>query len=74
MWVRSNMIGSNTMPIRHRSDFKQALSTLRQLEDRRSSKKTKDGQKAILLLVVLTRKHGGLHIPTKVTMKTYPAD
>ena len=30
-WIRSNKIGSDTMPIRHRSDFKQALSTLRQL-------------------------------------------
>ena len=33
-WIRSNKIGSDTMPIRHRSDFKQALSTLRQLEDK----------------------------------------
>ena len=32
-WIRSNKIGSDTMPIRHRSDFKQALSTLRQLKD-----------------------------------------
>ena len=30
-WIRSNKIGSDTMPIRHRADFKQALSTLRQL-------------------------------------------
>ena len=33
-WIRSNKIGSDTMPIRHRSDFKQALSTLRQLKER----------------------------------------
>ena len=33
-WIRSNEIGSDTMPIRHRSDFKQALSTLRQLRDK----------------------------------------
>ena len=32
-WVRSNKIGSDTLPIRHRSDFKQALSTLRQLKE-----------------------------------------
>ena len=31
-WIRWNKIGSDTMPIRHRSDFKQALSTLRQLK------------------------------------------
>ena len=33
-WIRPNKIGSDTMPIRHRSDFKQALSTLRQLKDK----------------------------------------
>ena len=34
-WIRSNKIGSDTTPIRHRSDFKQALSTLPQLKDKR---------------------------------------
>ena len=33
-WIRSNKIGSDTMPIRHRSDLKQALSTLRQLKEK----------------------------------------
>ena len=33
-WIRSNNIRSDAMPIRHRSDFKQALSTLRQLKDK----------------------------------------
>ena len=32
-WIRSNTIGSDTMPVRHRPDFKQALSTLRQLKN-----------------------------------------
>ena len=27
-WIRSNTVGSDTMPVRHRPDFKQALSTL----------------------------------------------
>ena len=31
-WICSNGVGSDTMPIRHRPDFKQALSTLRQLK------------------------------------------
>ena len=31
-WLHSNKQGSNTMPLRHRSDFKQALSTLRRLK------------------------------------------
>ena len=31
-WIRSNFVGSDTMPIRHRPDFKEALSTLRRLK------------------------------------------
>ena len=31
-WKRSNVVGSDTMPIRHRLDFKQALSTLHRLK------------------------------------------
>ena len=31
-WIRSNFVGSDTMPIRHRLDFKQALSTLHRLK------------------------------------------
>ena len=31
-WTRSNFVGSDTMPIRHRPDFKQALSTLHRLK------------------------------------------
>ena len=31
--IRSNKIGSDTMPIQHRSDFKQALSPLRQWKE-----------------------------------------
>ena len=33
-WIRSNTVGSDTMPVRHRPDFKQALSTLRQLKNK----------------------------------------
>ena len=32
-WIGSNTVGSDTMPVRHRADFKQALSTLRQLKN-----------------------------------------
>ena len=31
-WKRSNFVGSDTMPIRHRPDFKEALSTLHRLK------------------------------------------
>ena len=32
-WIRSNLVGSDTMPVRHRADFKEALSTLRHLKN-----------------------------------------
>ena len=32
-WIRSNFVGSDTMPLRHRADFKEALSTLRHLKN-----------------------------------------
>ena len=32
-WLRSNTVGSDTMLVRHRADFKQALSTLRRLKN-----------------------------------------
>ena len=32
-WIRLNFVGSDTMPIRHRADFKEALSTLRRLKN-----------------------------------------
>ena len=31
-WIRSNFVGSDTMPIRHRPNFKKALSTLHRLK------------------------------------------
>ena len=33
-WIRSNTVGSDTMLVRHRPDFKQALLSLRQLKDK----------------------------------------
>ena len=32
-WIRSNFVGSDTMHVRHRADFKEALSTLRRLKN-----------------------------------------
>ena len=36
-WKRSNFVGSDTMLIRHRADFKQALSTLRSVKNEEES-------------------------------------
>ena len=33
-WLTSNKTGSNTVPVEHRPDFKQALSTLQQLKQK----------------------------------------
>ena len=33
-WIRLNTVGFDTMPVRHRPDFKQALSTLQQLKSK----------------------------------------
>ena len=32
-WIRSNFVGSDTIPVRHRADFKEAMSTLRRLKN-----------------------------------------
>ena len=45
-WLRSNKTGSNTVPVEHRSDFKQALSTFRQLKEKKKLNETNDGHKA----------------------------
>ena len=50
-WIRSNKVRSDTMPVRHRPDFKQALSTLRQLKDQHQQRVTK----LFLVLVELAR-------------------
>ena len=34
-WIRSNFVGSDTMPVRHRADFKEVLSTLRRLKNQK---------------------------------------
>ena len=34
LWLRSNKTGSNTVPVKHRPDFKQAWSTLQQLKQK----------------------------------------
>ena len=55
-WIRSNKIGWDTMHVRHRSDFKQALSTLRQLKKKRwSSTKPKMDAKLFFVLVELAK-------------------
>ena len=46
-WIRSNFVGSDTMPVRHRADFKEALSTLRRLKNQEDQHTTKIGETVI---------------------------
>ena len=66
-WIRSNTVGSDTMPVRHRADFKQALSTLRQLKTKRIQLISKDG-KAIPHLDGTGKKPGGFLLMSITTM------
>ena len=46
-WIRSNFVGSDTMSVRHRADFKEALSTLRRFKKAEDQAYTKIGGKAL---------------------------
>ena len=55
-WIRSNFVGSDTMPVRHRADFKEALSTLRRLKNQEDQAyDQKLVAKLFLILVELAR-------------------
>ena len=54
-WLRSNTVGSDTMPVRHRADFKQAMSTLRQLKHQEDTAYYQKMAKLFLILVELAR-------------------
>ena len=61
------------MPIRHRSDFKQALSTLRQLKDKEDeAQRNQRWTQSFLRLGGTGKDHGGILL-TRITTKTYPA-
>ena len=58
------------MPVEHRPDFKQALSTLQQLNKKKKLKEINHGHRVLLLLHGGVGKvHGGPFIPMKVSME-----
>ena len=57
-WFHSNKQGSSTMPLRHRSDFKQALSTLQRLQQETGERTTR----AYLLLQAQTKGGTKVHL------------
>ena len=75
-WHHSNKQGSNTMPLRHRPDFKQALSTLQRLQQEAGEEppvpliptSTNNGSwhRVHLLQGGIGKVHGGLLIIPKV--------
>ena len=67
LWLRSNKTGSNTVPVEHRPDFKQALSTLQQLLQGEGVR-INSGHR-VLLHGGVGKVLGGLLIPMKVTME-----
>ena len=68
-WLHSNKTGFNTVPVEHRPDFKQALSTL-QKKRPRTLAEINNGHRVLLLLHGGVGKvHGGLLFPIKVTME-----
>ena len=67
-WIRSNKIGSDTMPIRHKSDFKQALCTLQQLKEKEAQRNQR-WHTVHLLRGGVGTSLGGLLISMKVTME-----
>ena len=54
-WIRSKIVSSDTMPVMHRADFKQALTTLRQLKKQEDTACYQKVAKLFLILVELAR-------------------
>ena len=52
-WIRSNFVGSDTMPVRHRADFKEAMSTLRRLKNQKGYSLLPQVAKLFFVLVEL---------------------
>ena len=80
-WLHSNEQGSNTMPLRHRSDFKQALSTLQRLQQEAGENhmclltlaSTNNGRHEVHLLHGgIGKVHGGLFVIPKVKKEMHP--
>ena len=68
-WIRSNFVGSDTMPVRHRADFKEAFSTLRASRIKRIKLIAKIGGKALPRLGGTGKILGGiLHLSITATM------
>ena len=52
-WIRSNLVDSDTMPIRRRPDFKKALSTLHRLKKTEDKAHYENWSQSFLLMVAM---------------------
>ena len=59
-WLRSNTVGSDTMPVWHCADFKQALSTLRQLLHQEDTAHQQRWKISVPTLLVFCGTQGGV--------------
>ena len=75
-WLHSNQTGSNTVPVTHRPDFEQALSTLQQVKQEEGALQTSTNPRRNQQWAQSSSsfswwswRFGGLLIPMKVTME-----
>ena len=59
-WIRSNLVNSDTMPTRHRPDFKKALSTLYRLKKSEENAHYENWSRRCLLMVAMANQLVGL--------------
>ena len=68
-WIRSNFVRSDSMLVRHRADFQEALTTLRRIKNQEDQPITKIGGKALPHLGGTGKILGGiLHLSVTATM------
>ena len=67
-WIRSNFVGSDTMPVRHRADFKEAFSTLRRLKNQEDHAYYQNGKALPHLGGIGKIPSGILHLSITATM------
>ena len=73
-WIRSNIVSSDTMPVRHRADFKQALTTLRQLKNQEDKAYYQNWQSSSSSCGTGKNPGGILHLSITATMDPAPID
>ena len=61
-WIRSNLVDSDTMPIRRQPDFKKALSTLHRLKKAEDKKHYENWSQSSFFMVAMANKLVGTRL------------